>query len=129
MLAMLERSITGAELMRMLPEILEDIAQRGTVFLVHMGSAADAGSIISGLVSATNEIVFAVGAPHMLGEVFGLIDAEYGWPHPISLGSKNCVGSAAGVPAASDDLPWQRVSRDQHQCGRVRDPEAAMKFR
>ena len=82
---MLERSITGAELVRMPPEILEDIVQRGTVFRVHMGDAADAGGIISGLVSATNEIVFAFGAPHMLGEVFGLIDAEYGWPHPISL--------------------------------------------
>jgi hypothetical protein len=33
--------------MKTLPEILEDIAQRGTVFLVHMGNATDAGSIIS----------------------------------------------------------------------------------
>ena len=38
--------------------ILEDIAQRGTVFLVHMGDAADAGSVIGGLISATNEIVY-----------------------------------------------------------------------
>jgi hypothetical protein len=96
---MIERSITGAELMKTLPEILEDIAQRGTVFLVHMGNAADAGGIISGLVSATNEIVFAVGAPHLLGEVFGLIDAEYGWPHPIALSE---------VKTVSDLLPGYR---------------------
>jgi len=85
--------------MKTLPEILEDIAQRGTVFLVHMGNAADAGGMISGLVSATNEIVFAVGAPHMLGEVFGLIDAEYGWPHPIPL---------ADVKTVADLLPGYR---------------------
>lgn len=96
---MIERSITGSELMKMLLEILEGITQRGTVFLVHMGNAADAGGIISGLVSATNEIVFAFGAPHMLGEVFGLIDAEYSWPHPIPL---------AEVTTVSDLLPGYR---------------------
>lgn len=96
---MLERAITGAELMRTLPEILEDIAQRGTVFLVHMGDAADAGSVIGGLVSATNEIVFALGAPHMLGEVFGLINAEYGWPYFIPI---------SDVKTVSDLIPGYR---------------------
>ena len=35
----------------------------------------------------------------MLGEVFGLIDAEYGWPHPIPL---------SDVTTVADLLPGYR---------------------
>jgi hypothetical protein len=95
---MIERSIGGADLMRMLPEVLEEIAQSGVVFLVSMGNISEAG-VISGLVSATNEIVFVLGSPHVLGDVFGLIDAEYGWPHPIDISE---------VKTVSDLMPGYR---------------------
>jgi hypothetical protein len=95
---MIERSIAGADLMRLLPEVLEEITQRGVVFLVSMGKATEAG-VISGLVSATNEIVFVLGSPYVLGEVFGLIDAEYGWPHLIGLSE---------VKTVSDLMPGYR---------------------
>jgi hypothetical protein len=96
---MVERSIAGADLMRMLPEILEEVAQHGTVFLVSLGKASESDLVISGLVSATNEIVFALGSPDILGEVFGLIDAEYGWPHPIPISE---------VKTVSDLMPGYR---------------------
>ena len=96
---MAERSIAGTDLMRMLGEVLEEIAQRGTVFLVRMGQALESGDVISGLVSATGEIVFALGPPHVLGRVFALIDEEYGWPHPIQV---------SDVKAVSDLMPTHR---------------------
>jgi hypothetical protein len=96
---MAERSIAGTDLMRMLPELLEEVAQRGTVFLVSIGKASESGGIISGLVSATSEIVFALGSPQVLGGVFGLIDEEYGWPHPIQISE---------VKTVSDLMPGYR---------------------
>jgi hypothetical protein len=86
-----ERSIAGNDLMPILPEVLEEIVQCGTVFLVSMGKASEAGVVISGLVSPTNEVVFALGPPHLLGEVFGLIDQEYGWPHPVHVSELKAV--------------------------------------
>jgi hypothetical protein len=44
-------------------------------------------------------IVFALGPPHVLGSVFGLIDEEYGWPHPIQVSE---------VKALSDLMPGYR---------------------
>jgi hypothetical protein len=75
----------------MLPEVLEEIARRGAVFLVNMGQAAESSGVISGLVSATSEIVFALGPPQVLGKVFGLIDEEYGWPHPVQVSEVKAV--------------------------------------
>jgi hypothetical protein len=75
----------------MLPEVLEEIVQRGTVFLVSMGKASEASGVISGLVSSTNEIVFAFGPPQVLGEVVGLIDEEYGWPHLVHVSELKAV--------------------------------------
>jgi hypothetical protein len=57
------------------------------------------GGVISGLVSAANEIVFALGSAHVLGEVFGLIDEEYGWPHPMPISE---------VKTVSDLMPGYR---------------------
>lgn len=88
---MTERWVAGADLMRMLPEILEEIADRGTVFLVRMGKVPESSGVISGLVSANGEIVFALGSPQALGGVFGLIDEEYGWPHPIQVSDVKTV--------------------------------------
>lgn len=66
---MAERSIDGADLMGRLPEVLEEIAQ-GTVFLVSMGKVPESSGVISGLVSAAEEIVFALGSPQALAGVF-----------------------------------------------------------
>lgn len=96
---MAERSIAEADLMGKLPEVLEEIAQRGTVFLVNMGNVPASSLAISGLVSAAGEVVFALGPPQILGGVFGLIDEEYGWPHPIQVSE---------VKAVSDLMPGHR---------------------
>src|SRR5689334_3300456 len=94
-----ERHIAGADLLRMLPEILEKIAQHGSVFLVSMGQAPERSGLIGGLVSAAGEIVFALGPAQVLGEVFGLIDAEYGWPRLIAVSE---------VKSVSDLMPGYR---------------------
>ena len=96
---MAERSIAGTDLLQTLPEVFAEIVQRGTVFLVSMGQALEAGDVISGLVSATGEIVFALGSPHVLGAVFALIDEEYGWPYPVQV---------SDVKAVSDLMPTHR---------------------
>ena len=96
---MAERSITATDLLRMLPEVLAEVAQRGTVFLVSMGQALASDNVISSLVSATGEIVFVLGPPHVLGAVFALIDEEYGWPHPVQV---------SDVKAVSDLMPRHR---------------------
>ena len=96
---MAEQSIAGTDLIRTLPEILEEVAQRGTVFLVSLGQAHESDDVISGLVSATGEIVFALGPPHVLGGVFALIDEEYGWPHPVQV---------SDLKAVSDLMPSHR---------------------
>jgi hypothetical protein len=88
---MAERSIAGADLMGALSEVLEEVADRGTVFLVSMGNAPESGGVISGLVSAAGEVVFALGPPQLLGGVFGLIDEEYGWPHPVQVSELRTV--------------------------------------
>jgi hypothetical protein len=98
-LVVAERSIAGTDLIRTLPEILEEVARPGTVFLVSMGQTLESDNVISGLVSATGEIVFALGPPHVLGAVFALIDEEYGWPHPIQV---------SDVEAVSDLMPSRR---------------------
>jgi hypothetical protein len=74
-----------------LPEVLEEIARRGAVFLVNMGQAAESGGVISGLVSPTGEIVFVLGPPQVLGQVFVLIDEEYGWPHLVQVSELKAV--------------------------------------
>jgi hypothetical protein len=80
-----ERSIAGSDLMRSLPEVLEEIAHRGTVFLVNMGKAPPSSGVIGGCINTSGEIVFALGPPQVLGGVFGLIDEEYGWPSPVQV--------------------------------------------
>jgi hypothetical protein len=55
--------------------------------------------VIGGLVSPDGEVVFALGPPARLGRVFGLIDEQYGWPHPIQV---------ADVRAAADLMPGWR---------------------
>jgi hypothetical protein len=93
---MVERSISGADLLSELPAVLEEIAHRDVVFLVHMGRPPESSCFISGLVSPDGDVVFAFGSPATLGRVFGLIDEEYGWPHPIQV---------SNVRAASDLMP------------------------
>jgi hypothetical protein len=98
-LAVAERSIAGADLMGTLPQVLEQIDHQGTVFLVNMGKVSESSRIISGLLSAAGEIVFALGPAHVIGGVFGLIDEEYGWPHPIQI---------AEVKTVADLMPGRR---------------------
>jgi hypothetical protein len=94
-----ERSIAGNDLMRILPEVLEEVVQGGTVFLVSLGETSEAGGVISGLVSPTNEVIFALGPPQVLGEVLELIDEEYGWPHLVHVSE---------LKAVSDLMPGYR---------------------
>jgi hypothetical protein len=96
---MVERVISAADLEATLPAVLDEISQRGTVFLVHMGQAEQTPGVISGLVSGASEVVFALGPAEVLGKVFGLIDEEYGWPRPISV---------AAVKTAWDLMPRHR---------------------
>ena len=95
---MVERLISGADLLSQLPAVLEEIAHRDVVFLVHMGPA-ESRCLISGLVSPDGNVIFAFGRLETLGRVFGLIDAEYGWPHRIDV---------SNVRAASDLMPSRR---------------------
>lgn len=95
---MAERSIAGADLIGMLPEVFEEIANNGTVFMVNMGKAPGP-DVIRGLVGAVGEIVFALGPSQVLHRVFGLIDAEYGWPRSIQVSE---------VGAVSDPMPGYR---------------------
>jgi hypothetical protein len=88
---MVERSISGADLLGQLPAILKEIVHREVVFLIHMGRPPESSCIISGLVSPAGEIVFALGPPATLGRVFGLIDEEYGWPRPIQVADVRAV--------------------------------------
>ncbi len=46
--------------MRTLPEILEEITQRSTVFLVSMGNASEAGGVISSLVFTLRNLAHLV---------------------------------------------------------------------
>jgi hypothetical protein len=96
---MAERLIAGTELMGALPEVLEEIAERGTVFLVIGGEVPESVCLLGGPVSGAVEIRFVLGPFQTLGEVFGLIDEEYGWPHPIQVSE---------VKALSDLVPGRR---------------------
>jgi hypothetical protein len=97
---MVERSISGADLLGQLRAVLEEIAHRDVVFLVHMGRPPESSCVLGGLVSPEGEVVFALGRPATLGRVFGLIDEEYGWPRPIQV---------ADVRAVPDLMPgWRR---------------------
>jgi hypothetical protein len=96
---MVERSISGADLLGQLPAVLAEIAHRDVVFLVHMGRPPESRCLISGLVGPDGEVVFALGPPDPLGRVFGLIDEEYGWPRPIQV---------ADVRAVADLMPGRR---------------------
>jgi hypothetical protein len=94
-----ERSITGQELLGALLEVIVEIVQRGTVFLVSRGNALESSGLIGGLVNGPGEILFVLGPVQTLGRVFGLIDEEYGWPYPIQLSE---------VEALSDLTPDHR---------------------
>jgi hypothetical protein len=94
-----ERSISRAELMETLPEVLEQITNHGIVFLVSLGKVEESSGFISGLVTSAGEIMFAFGPREVLGRVFGLIDEEYGWPHLIQF---------SDVKEVSDLMPGYR---------------------
>ena len=76
---MAERSITVADLMARLPEVLEEIVNSGSVFLV-----GDAGGVD-----------FVLGPVDVLWGVCGLIDPEYGWPQTIPVADVKEVGDLA----------------------------------
>jgi hypothetical protein len=91
----LERRIAGTDLIAALPSVLQDIADRGAVYLVSLGQADPARWVLRGLVDPAGEVVFALGRPDDLGRVFGLIDEEYGWPHPVQLADVTRVEDVA----------------------------------
>jgi len=83
--------------MAALPMILEEIETDGTVFRVNMGRVSEPGRVlIRGLVSGEGDIVFVLGPERVLCGVFGLVDAEHGWPCPIQV---------AEVKTVSDLMP------------------------
>ncbi len=87
----MERSIDGDELMRDLAAILREINEQGFVYRVTVGPSAAMPEAIGGLVDRTGEIVFVLGPESILGGVFGLIDEEYGWPHPVQSSGIKCL--------------------------------------
>jgi hypothetical protein len=92
---MVERCIAGSDLIVALPSVLEGIADRGAVCLVNLGPVDPSAWVINGLVNPKGEVVFALGRPDDLGRVFGLIDPEYGWPHPVQLADVASVEDVA----------------------------------
>lgn len=92
---MVENHIDGADLIAALPAVLDDIAARGAVYLVDLGPASQPSAVIRGLVGPEGRVVFALGPPENLGRVFGLIDEEYGWPHPVQVADVVTVGDVA----------------------------------
>ena len=83
--AVVERQISAAELLSTLPAVIQEIVEGQTVFVVNLGQAHEHGLVIGSLVSPQDEIVFVFGPPEVLGQVFGLIDEEYGWPREIQI--------------------------------------------
>jgi hypothetical protein len=80
----MERKITGADLMRMLSGVLEEITRHNTVYVVNVGKTTDYPLAIQGLVTPEGDVGFALGSS-MFGNVFQLIDEEYGWPEHIDI--------------------------------------------
>jgi hypothetical protein len=89
---MVERSISGADLLGQLSAVFGAIAHQDVVFLVHMGRPPESRCITNGLVGPDGDVVFTLGPPETLGRVFGLIDDEYGWPRPIQVADVRAVG-------------------------------------
>jgi hypothetical protein len=90
-----ERRITGADLIPQLQTVIDDITGQGAVYLVNLGSVDPSSPVIRGLVSPAGELVFVLGRPDDLGRVFGLNDEEYGWPAPVQVADVVTVDDVA----------------------------------
>jgi hypothetical protein len=70
--AVQERRITSSALMADLDNVLEHIAQCPTAFIVELDTPTFRG-----------DREFVLGPAAVCGAVLGLVDSEYGWPHPV----------------------------------------------
>jgi hypothetical protein len=107
---MVERSISGADLLGQLPAVIAEIAHRDVVFLVHMGRPPHSRWLISGLVGPDGDVVFALGPSETLGRVFGLIDDEYGWPRPIQVADVRAIADLSRRRDGPEDASGPALS-------------------